>query len=171
MLLTDARRPARARADGSLVPLTEQDRSLWDRAKIAEGVALVEESLASKPGGPYQLQAAIAAIHDEAPSARETDWRQILAVYEILERVSPGPVVTLNRAVAVAMVHGPRTGLELLETLDEPLRDHHRLAAVRAHLLEMAGDEVGARAAYERAARLTTSIPERRYLEARMAAL
>ena len=171
MLLTDARRPARARADGSLVPLAEQDRSLWDRAKIAEGVALVEESLASKPGGPYQLQAAIAAIHDEAPSARETDWRQILAVYEVLERVSPSPVVTLNRAVAVAMVQGPRAGLELLGTLDEPLRDHHRLAAVRAHLLEMDGDEVGARAAYERAARLTTSIPERRYLEARMAAL
>jgi predicted RNA polymerase sigma factor len=159
MLLTDARRPARARADRSLVPLAEQDRSLWDRAKIAEGVALVEESLASKPGGPYQLQAAIAAIHDEAPSALQTDWRQILAVYELLERVSPGPVVTLNRAVAVAIVHGPRAGLELLETLDEPLRDHHRLAAVRAHLLEMGGDEIGARAAYARAARLTTSIP------------
>jgi len=171
MLLTDARRPARARADGSLVPLAEQDRSLWDRAKIAQGVALVEESLASKPGGPYQLQAAIAAIHDEAPSAPETDWRQILALYDVLERISPGPMVTLNRAIAVAMVHGPRAGLELLETLDEPLRDHHRLAAVRAHLLEMGGDEVGARAAYERAARLTTSIPERRYLEARMAAL
>jgi predicted RNA polymerase sigma factor len=151
--------------------VAEQDRSLWDRAKIAEGVALVEESLASKPGGPYQLQAAIAAIHDEAPNAQDTDWRQIAALYEVLERVSPGPVVTLNRAVAVAMVRGPRAGLEVLQTLDEPLRDHHRLAAVRAHLLEMAGDEVGARAAYERAARLTTSIPERRYLEARMAAL
>ncbi|MBV9604476.1 MAG: RNA polymerase sigma factor, partial [Solirubrobacterales bacterium] len=163
--------PARARADGSLVPLAEQDRSLWDRAKVAEGVTLVEESLASKPGGPYQLQAAIAAIHDEAPSATETDWPQIIAIYEVLERVSPGPAVTLNRAVAVAMVHGPRAGLELLESIDEPLRDHHRLAAVRAHLLEMAGDEVGARAAYERAARLTTSIPERRYLEGRMAAL
>ena len=110
MLLTDARRPARARADGSLVALAEQDRSLWDRAKIAEGVALVEDSLASKPGGPYQLQAAIAAIHDEAPSARETDWRQILAVYEVLERVSPGPVVTLNRAVAVAMVRRSTRG-------------------------------------------------------------
>ena len=153
------------------VPLAEQDRSRWDRAKIAEGVALVEESLASKPGGPYQLQAAIAAIHDEASSARETDLPQIVADYEVLERFSPGPMVTLNRAVAVAMVDGPRAGLELLKKLDEPLRDHHRLAAVRAHLLEMAGDEVGARAAYERAARLTTSIPERRYLEARMAAL
>jgi RNA polymerase sigma factor (sigma-70 family) len=167
MLLTDARRPARTSKDGSLVPLAEQDRSLWDRAKIAEGVALVEDSLAGKPLGPYQLQAAIAAIHDEARTAKDTDWRQILALYGVLERVAPGPMVTLNRAVAVAMVHGPRAGLELLRTLDAALGDHHRLAAVRAHLLEVAGDGAGARAAYERAARLTTSIPERRYLEAR----
>ena len=171
MLLTDARRPARTRTDGSLVALAEQDRRLWDRAKITEGVSLVEESLAHKPGGPYQLQAAIAAIHDEAASAAATDWPQILALYELLERMTPGPVVTLNRAVAAGMVHGPRAGLELLKPLDEPLRGHHRLAAVRAHLLELAGDEAGARAAYELAARLTTSIPERRYLEARLQAL
>src|SRR5438445_8054230 len=161
MLLTDARHPARARADGSLVPLAEQDRSLWDRAKIAEGVALVEESLASRPGGPYQLQAAIAAIHDEAPSARETDWRQILALYEVLDRVAPGPVVTLNRAVAVAMVHGPRAGLALLGTLDtdERMAHTHRLEAVRGHLLELAGDAVAARASYQRAAQVTASLP------------
>ena len=171
MLLTDARRPARTRADGALVPLAEQDRALWDRAKIEEGVALVERSLATKPLGPYQLQAAIAAIHDEAPTAQATDWRQILALYGVLERIAPGPMVTLNRAVALAMVDGPAAGLDLLRTLEESLGDHHRLAAVRAHLLEMAGDGAAARAAYERAARLTTSLPERRYLEARIATL
>ena len=118
MLLTDARRAARTDADGSLVPLAEQDASCWNAAQIEEGVALITRTLGTAPVGPYQLQAAIAAVHDEAPSAEETDWPQILALYEVLERVSPGPVVTLNRAVAVAMVHGPRAGLAVLGTLD-----------------------------------------------------
>jgi RNA polymerase sigma factor (sigma-70 family) len=170
MLLTDARRPARVRADGGVVPLAEQDRSRWDRAAIAEGVALVEDALATKPVGPYQLQAAIAAVHAEAPSAEETDWPQVLALYEVLERVSPGPMVTLNRAVAVAMVRGPQAGLELLDALDE-LAGHYRLDAVRGHLLEMAGDRAAAREAYARAARGTTSLPEQRYLEQRLARL
>jgi RNA polymerase sigma factor (sigma-70 family) len=170
MLLTDARRPARVRDDGGVVPLAEQDRSRWDRAAIADGVALVEDALATKPVGPYQLQAAIAAVHAEAPSAEETDWLQVLALYEVLERTAPGPMVTLNRAVAVAMVRGPQAGLDLLDTLDE-LAGHYRLDAVRGHLLEMAGDRAAAREAYERAARGTTSVPERRYLEGRAARL
>jgi predicted RNA polymerase sigma factor len=173
MLLTDARRPARAREDGSLVPLAEQDRSLWDRDRIAEGVALVEESLASKPGGPYQVQAAIAAIHAEGPRTEDTDWPQVLALYRLLGRLSPNPMVTLNEAVALAMVEGPRAGLDLLATLeaDGRIKDHHRLDAVRGHLLERLGDRDAARAAYQRAARRTTSLPERRYLESRAARL
>ena len=173
MLLTDARRPARTRPDGSLVPLAEQDRSRWDADAVAEGVALVTGTLARAPLGPYQLQAAIAAVHDEAARAEDTDWRQILVLYELLERVAPSPVVTLNHAVAVAMVRGPRAGLELLATLDgdDRLAGHHRLDAVRAHLLELAGDREAAREHYRAAARATTSLPEQRYLESRAARL
>jgi len=173
MLLTDARRAARTTADGSIVPLAEQQRSLWNSAQIEEGVALLTRTLGTAPIGPYQLQAAIAAVHDEAPSADETDWPQILALYEVLERVSPGPVVTLNRAVAVAMVYGPRAGLALLGTLDsdERMAHNHRLEAVRAHLLELAGDPMGAREAYLRAARMTASLPEQRHLKLRAARL
>jgi predicted RNA polymerase sigma factor len=173
MLLTDARRPARTLPDGSLVPLAEQDRDLWEKESIREGMALVTSALSSKPIGPYQLQAAIAAVHDEAERPEDTDWPQILALYELLERVSDNPLVTLNRAVAVAMVRGPRAGLDLLETLDagELLAGHHRLDAVRAHLLEMAGDHAAARSCYRTAARRTTSLPERRYLQARAARL
>jgi RNA polymerase sigma factor (sigma-70 family) len=173
MLLTDARRGARTRPDGSLVPLEEQDRSLWNRAYIDEGIALVTGALSEAPLGPYQLQAAIAAIHDEATRAEDTDWPQIVALYEILERVAPNPMVTLNHAVAVAMVGGPQAGLALLETLDDDdrLAGHHRLDAVRAHLLELADDREAARESYLRAARVTTSLPERRYLETRAARL
>jgi RNA polymerase sigma factor (sigma-70 family) len=173
MLLTDARRPARTRDDGTLVPLAEQDRSLWDHATIREGVALVTDALSSAPLGPYQLQAAIAAVHAEAPRAEDTDWPQVVALYELLERLSPNPVVTLNHAVAVAMVRGPDAGLDLLAPLDadERIAGHHRLAAVRGHLLEMAGDREAARTAYRTAARRTTSMPEQRYLEGRAAQL
>ncbi len=173
MLLVDARRPARTGPDGALVPLAEQDRARWDRPAIDEGIALVTETLASKPIGPYQLQAAIAAVHDEAPTAEDTDWPQIVALYRLLERVEPSPTVTLNRAVAEAMVHGPRAGLDLLATLpvDERVSGAHRIDAVRAHLLEMAGEHREAYAAYRQAARRTASIPERRYLLARAAQL
>ena len=169
MLLTDARRPARTLPDGSLVPLASQDRSRWDAAAIAEGVALVTATLARAPVGPYQLQAAIAAVHDEAARAADTDWPQILVLYELLERLDPSPVVTLNHAVALAMVRGPRAGLDLLATLDDDgrLAGHHRLDAVRAHLLELAGDPAAAREHYRAAARRTTSLPEQRYLEGR----
>ncbi len=138
MLLTDARRSQRSRADGALVPLDEQDRSQWDHALIAEGVALITSTLGQVPLGPYQLQAAIAAVHDEAPSAEDTDWAQILALYEVLDQVAPNPMATLNRAVAVAEVHGPAAGLDLLATLEDDARvaGHHRLLSVRAHLLE-----------------------------------
>jgi predicted RNA polymerase sigma factor len=173
MLLTDARRAARTRPDGSLVPLAEQDRSLWDREAIVEGVALVTAALADSTPGPYQLQAAIAAVHAEAASAEDTDWPQILALYRVLARIAPNPMVTLNESVAVAMVHGPRAGLELLRGLERDGRvaEHHRLEAVRAHLLELAGDLGGARDAYRTAAHRTTSLPERRYLESRAARL
>jgi RNA polymerase sigma factor (sigma-70 family) len=173
MLLTDARSPARTRPDGTLVPLAEQDRDRWNQESIREGAALITDALARTPIGPYQLQAAIAALHGEAARAQDTDWPQILALYELLERISPNPMVTLNHAVAVAMVHGPRAGLDLLETLaaDDRLAGHHRLDAVRAHLLEMAGDHAAACASYQLAARRTTSLPEQRYLEARAARL
>jgi RNA polymerase sigma factor (sigma-70 family) len=173
MLLIDARRPARTAPDGALVPLAEQDRGRWIQDSIREGVALVTEALGRPPAGPYRVQAAIAALHDEAARAEDTDWPQILALYEVLERIAPGPVVTLNRVVAVAMVRGARAGLDLLATLetDERLAGHHRLDAVGAHLLEMAGDHAAARSRYELAARRTTSLPERRYLEARAARL
>jgi RNA polymerase sigma factor (sigma-70 family) len=173
MLLTDARRPARTRSDGTLVPLAEQDRDLWIRPSIAEGVALLTPALARTPVGPYQVQAAIAAVHAEAGRAQDTDWPQILALYELLERIAPNPMVTLNRAVAAAMVHGPQAGLGLLRPLEADARvaGHHRLAAVRAHLLELAGDHQAARASYQLAARRTTSLPERRYLQDRAARL
>jgi RNA polymerase sigma factor (sigma-70 family) len=169
MLLTDARRPARTSGDGGLVPLDEQDRSLWDAEAIREGVALVTSALADGPLGPYRLQAAIAAVHAEAASAAETDWREILALYELLEAIAPNPMVTLNRAVALGMARGPEAGLELLETLesDDRVAGHHRFYAVRAHLRDLAGDADGAGADYREAARRTTSLPERRYLEAR----
>ena len=173
MLLTDARRAARTNSDGSLVPLAEQRRDLWNRTQIEEGVSLLTSTLGKGPTGPYQVQAAIAAVHDEASSAEETDWPQILALYEVLEQVSPGPVVTLNRAVAVAMVDGPRAGLALLGTLDgdERMARNHRLEAVRAHLLELAGNPAAARESYLRAARMTASVPEQRYLALRAARL
>ena len=169
MLLTDARRAARTRADGGLVPLAEQDRSLWNAAAIAEGVALVSRALAEMRIGPYQLQAAIAAVHAEAARADDTDWPQIVELYGLLERLAPNPMVTLNQAVAVAELRGPEAGLALLATLDDDARmaQHHRLDAVRAHLFERAGDVDGARESYRRAARRTTSLPERRYLEER----
>ncbi|MGW4133028.1 RNA polymerase sigma factor [Amycolatopsis japonica] len=169
MLLTDARRAARAGDDGSLVPLAEQDRTRWNAETIAEGVSLVSEALESGPVGPYQVQAAIAAVHSEAATAADTDWPQILALYDVLEKVSPGPVVTLNRAVAVAEVNGPEAGLELLATLDDDSRmsQTHRLDSVRGHLLELAGDTGAAREAYLRAAGKTASEPERQYLTRR----
>jgi RNA polymerase sigma factor (sigma-70 family) len=169
MLLTDARRPARTGPDGGLVPLAEQDRGRWNRDTISEGVALVSQALPAGPVGPYQLQAAIAAVHAEAPSTEDTDWAQIVGLYNVLERVAPNPMVTLNHAVAVAMTRGPQAGLDLLRSLeaDDRMVGHHRVDAVRAHLLERAGDLDAACASYRRAARRTTSLPERRYLEAR----
>ncbi|MBW0114504.1 RNA polymerase sigma factor [Pseudonocardia abyssalis] len=169
MLLTDARRPARTAPDGSPVPMAEQDRALWDADRIAEGVRLVSAALPRGPVGPYQLQAAIAAVHDEAPDAASTDWPQIIELYGVLLRVTDTPLVRLNRAVAVSMVDGPRAGLALVDGL--PLDDDHRLHAVRAHLLETAGEADGARAAYLRAARLTPSLPQQRYLHGRAARL
>ena len=173
LLLTDARRQARTAPDGSLVPLSEQDRTLWNAKAIAEGVALVTDTLSRGAVGPYQLQAAIAAVHDEAPTAEVTDWPQILALYTVLERVAPNPTVTLNRAVAVAEVRGPAAGLALLDSLsaDERISASHHLVSVRAHLLEMAGDHDAARGSYREAARRTTSEPERRHLLARAARL
>jgi RNA polymerase sigma factor (sigma-70 family) len=173
MLLTDARSAARTTPDGALVPLAGQDRALWDGTQIEEGVGLITDTLGRAAIGPYQLQAAIAAIHDEAPSAGETDWPQILALYDVLEQVSPGPVVTLNRAVAVAMVDGPRAGLAVLGTLDadDRMAHTHRLEAVRGHLLELAGEPGAARESYRRAARMTASVPEQRYLAMRAARL
>jgi len=171
MLLTDARRAARTRLDGTLVPLAEQDRSRWDRALIGEGVRLIEAALPTGPVGPYQLQASIAAVHAEAACAADTDWTQIETLYRMLHALTPGPVVTLNHTVAVAEVDGPTAALAMLEPLlqDRQLRRHHRLHAVHAHLLEMDGRVTEARAAYANAARLATSIPEQRYLNAKAA--
>ncbi|WP_221347983.1 RNA polymerase sigma factor [Streptomyces beigongshangae] len=177
MLLTDARRAARTGPHGELVPLDEQDRTLWDKAAIEEGVALVTYALTRRrPGphqgpGPYQLRAAIAAVHDEAASSADTDWPQILGLYDLLVRLVPGPVERLNRAVAVAMVHGPKAGLDELVPLEDELATGHRLDAVRGHLLERAGDTGGARAAYESAAGKTLSLPEQHYLRTRAARL
>ena len=169
MLLTDARRPARCDEQGALVPLDQQDRLLWNADFIAEGVALVSATLGRGPVGPYQLQAAIAALHDEAATADKTDWPQILALYEVLEKITPGPVVTLNKAVALARARGPLAGLAALGELDGDARmaGNHRLEAVRAHLLELAGDTAGAHTAYLKAARMTASVPEQRYLTLR----
>ena len=169
MLLTDARTPARATSDGQLVPLEAQDRTRWNRPLIDEGIELITRTLETAPAGPYQVQAAIAAVHAEAPHADVTDWPQIVALYEVLSRLAPNPMVTLNHAVACAMAHGPNVGLAMLEELDGDHRiaEHHRLAAVRAHLHELAGNTEAARSGYEEAARRTTSIPERRYLERR----
>ena len=172
-LLTDARRATRTGTDGRIVPLADQQRELWDTAAIAEGQAILTRTLGSGPVGPYQLQAAIAALHDEAPTAEATDWPQILALYDVLTTAAPGPVVTLSRAVALAHVHGPRAGLALLGTLDsdERMAHTHRLEAVRAHLLEQAGDISAARDSYLRAAKMTASLPEQRYLQLRAAQL
>jgi RNA polymerase sigma factor (sigma-70 family) len=171
MLLTDARRPARTDAAGELIPLPEQDRTLWDQALIAEGTSLVNHPLAKGAVGEYQLQAAIAAVHSQAPQAADTDWPQILALYGLLEQMTGNPVVTLNRAVAAAMAHGPSAGLALLDEVDERLTGHYRLDAVRAHLLEMAGDTEAALAHYRAAASRTTSLPEQHYLATRAAQL
>lgn len=169
MLLTDARRGARTGPDGSLIPLAEQDRRRWDRNTIAEGVAIIEATLPVAKPGPYQLQAAIAAVHDEAADARATDWPQILALYDVLAALAPGPIVALNRAVAIAMVRGPAAALAELDAAaaDPALRGHHRVDAVRAHLLDELGDRGAAREHFLRAAQRTRSLPERRYLLAR----
>jgi RNA polymerase sigma factor (sigma-70 family) len=166
MLLTDARRPARSGPDGEIVPLDEQDRSLWSKEAIAEGVQLVTDAMMRGPAGSYLLQAAIAAVHDEAARAEDTDWPQIVALYDVLMRMSDNPMVALNRAVAVAMARGPAEGLALLEKLDRDprIKDHYRLDAVRGHLLERSGEIEAALPYYEAAADKTASIPERDYL-------
>jgi RNA polymerase sigma factor (sigma-70 family) len=171
MLLTDARSAARTGPHGDLIPLDEQDRTRWDQESIAEGTSLVAEALSQGPAGAYQLQAAIAALHDEAARADDTDWPQILGLYDLLVRLAPEPMAELGRAVAVAMVHGPEAGLAEVAKLEDRLAGHHRLDAVRAHLLEKAGDVEGARAAYQLAARRTLSVPETRYLQMRAARL
>ncbi|MGW4214532.1 RNA polymerase sigma factor [Lentzea sp. NPDC004789] len=164
MLLTDARRPARTDTRGALVPLAEQDRTEWDTEAIAEGTTLIQKALATAQIGPYQLQAAIAAVHADAKTADDTDWHEILGLYELLTVTAPGPMVALNRIVAVAMVHGPDKALQELSTLD---LDHHRVHAVRAHLLDLQGQHEAARHEYEKAAKLTLSAPEQRYLRSR----
>jgi RNA polymerase sigma factor (sigma-70 family) len=171
MLLTDARRPARTGANGALIPLAEQDRTLWQREPIAEGVTLLADAVSRGAVGEYQLQAAVAAEHARATRAEDTDWREILGLYGLLERMTGNPMVALNRAIAAAMVDGPGAGLALLEDLDGRLGDHHRLHATRAHLLEMSGDSDGAIAAYRIAAERTNSLPEQRYLTTQAARL
>jgi RNA polymerase sigma factor (sigma-70 family) len=173
MLLTDARRRARTNSAGELVPLLEQDRSLWDKEQITEGVALISVTLPKGSVGPYQLQAAITAVHDEAARAEETDWPQILALYDLLRRMSDNPMVALNHAIAAAMVNGPMKGLELLDSLktDSRLANHRRMDAVRAHLLEIAGDHELAVEHYRAAALKTSSLPERYYLLTKAARL
>ncbi|OLE80293.1 MAG: RNA polymerase subunit sigma-24 [Actinobacteria bacterium 13_1_20CM_2_65_11] len=171
MLLIDARRPARTNAKGELVTLAEQDRTRWDKAPIAEGFVLINRAVGKGAVGEYQLQAAIAAVHDQAPRADDTDWPQILALYGLLEQMTRNPIVTLNRAVAAAMVSGPSAGLALIDTVDERLRGHYRLDAVRAHLLEMAGDPKAALAHYRAAATRTTNLAEQRYLTKQAARL
>jgi predicted RNA polymerase sigma factor len=171
MLLVDARGPARTTADGEIVSLVDQDRTLWDREMVRRGTALLNGAVASGRVGEYQLQAAIAAIHDRAATAADTDWPQILALYGLLEQMTGSPVVTLNRAVAAAMAEGPAAGLAILDAMDGSMAGHHRLEAVRAHLLEMAGDTDAALEHYGAAARLTTNLAERRYLATRAARL
>ena len=173
MLLTDARRAARTGSDGELIPLDKQDRSFWDQHAIAEGVALISDALTRGSVGAYQLQAAIAAVHDEAPRAEDTDWPQILALYSVLKGLADNPMVSLNHAIAAAMVAGPAAGLELLKALDadERIAGHYRLDAVRAHLIEMSGDVEAAIRHYRAAAGRTTSVPERNYLMMKAASL
>jgi RNA polymerase sigma factor (sigma-70 family) len=171
MLLTDARRPARTRPDGELVPLADQDRTLWDRDLVAEGVALITGALRRGQVGEYQVQAAIAAVHDQAARYSDTDWPEIVSLYGLLERMTANPMVTLNRAVAVAMADGPAAGLALLDGLDERLGDHHRLHAVRAHLLEQSGDRETAVVEYRAAATRTTNLREQHYLTTEAARL
>ena len=171
MLLLDARRPARTGPSGELVPLPEQDRTRWDRALVAEGAAMLAAAIGRGAVGEYQLQASIAAVHDRAARAEDTDWPQILALYELLDRMTGNPVVTLNRAVAAAMVHGPEAGLTLLAHVEERLSEQHRLDAVRAHLLEMAGDTTTAAEHYAAAAALATNLPERHHLSRQVARL
>ncbi|WP_327010826.1 RNA polymerase sigma factor [Dactylosporangium sp. NBC_01737] len=171
MLLTDARRPARVDDDGDLVPLAEQDRGRWLRPLIREGTAVLDAAFSAGAVGPYQLQAAIAALHDRAAGVQDTDWPQILALYGLLERMTGSPVVALNRAVAAAMVHGPAEGLRLLDALDDRLGAGHRHDAVRGHLCELAGDAQAAVVHYRAAAARTASTPERRYLTMRAARL
>jgi RNA polymerase sigma factor (sigma-70 family) len=173
MLLTHARRRARTTAAGDLVPLDEQDRAKWDRGMIDEGTGLVKAALTGPALGPYLLQAAIAATHADAGTAEETNWAQVHALYLILERIAPNPMVTLNRAIALAETNGPRAGLALLTTLDgdERMAQHHRLLSVRAHLLEKTGDTAGAYEHYQRAAKATASIAEQRYLRSRASRL
>jgi len=171
MLLNNARRRARTGRDGELIPLSKQDRGLWVKAEISEGVALVSGALSSGSIGEYQIQAAIAAVHDEAASIEETDWKQILALYDILKRISDNPMVNLNRAVAVAMVHGAAAGLDLLDELNSQpqIARYHRLEAVRAHLLEMSGDRAGAIRCFRLASERTGNAAERTYLRMRAA--
>ncbi len=166
MLLTDARRNARTGRNGELIPLAQQDRALWDREQIAEGTALLTAALPKGSVGPYQLQAAIAAVHDEATRPEDTDWPQILALYELPKGMLDSPMVSLNHAIAAAMVHGPQEGLRLLDALQGEVRiaEHHRMDAVRAHLLEMAGDSQAAVKYYRKAASKTVNLPERTYL-------
>ncbi len=173
LLLTDARRAARTGPAGELIPLDRQDRTLWDRAAIAEGVALLAPAMSRGAPGPYRIQAAVAAVHAAAARAEDTDWPQILGLYELLHRMSDNPMVLLNRAIAAAMVHGPAAGLELLNALDRDprLADHHRLHATRAHLFEMLGNREAAMRHYHTAAGLTLSLPEREYLLTRAASL
>jgi len=171
MLLLESRRAARTDAEGDLIPLPEQDRRRWDRSRIAEGTELLDEAIGKGAVGEYQLQAAIAAVHSRAERAEDTDWPQILALYGLLEQLSGNPVVTLNRAVAAAMADGPEAGLAVLASVEDQLNGHYRVDAVRAHLLELAGDADGALTHYRAAARLTTNLPEQRYLTARAARL
>jgi predicted RNA polymerase sigma factor len=171
MLLIEARRPARTTADGEPIPLPDQDRSSWDQALIEEGAALLDRAISAGRVGEYQLQASIAAAHDRAPTADATDWRQILTLYELLERMTGNPVVTVNRAVAAAMAKDPAAGLEILDGLDGSMAGNHRVAAVRAHLLELAGDTDGAVENYRAAARLTTNLAEQRHLAMQAARL
>ncbi|MFE1593924.1 RNA polymerase sigma factor [Nocardia sp. NPDC058705] len=171
MLLTDARRAARTGPHGELIPLTEQDRSRWDRTQITEGLRLLTATLPSGLTGPYQMQAAIAGLHAQARRVEDTDWSRILLLYNMVERATPNPMITLNRAVATAMVHGPAAGLSVADTVSEPLAHSHRLAAVRGHLHEMAGESAAAVREYQRAARQTASAPERDYLLLRAAHL
>jgi predicted RNA polymerase sigma factor len=173
LLLTDARRAARTGPGGELIPLDEQDRTLWDQQRIAEGIALVSAALSKGSIGSYQLQAAIAAVHDEAARAEDTDWAQIFALYGLLERMSDNPMIALSRAIAGAMIHGPTAGLDLVKALDDDPRiaGHYRLDAVRGHLYEMSHDTGRAITHYRAAAERTTSIPERNYLLAKAARL